>query len=360
MEKDYLLSSYDYDLPEERIAQFPCGEPGSSRLLVTDRENGTIEHASFRDIASFLPENALLVANNARVLQARITWQRPSGGKAEFLLLTPLPLVLESTVTLGGESISRVECLLKPAGKFRQGDTIQITSEVQCRIIDKKSFGRHVVDLIWHGNLEDIFAKYGKLPLPPYIKREPEKSDSSRYQTVFASKTGAVAAPTAGLHFTSELRSSLEKQNFQICEITLYVGYGTFSPVREDDIRGHKMHCEYVELDAETAKTINTAKEAGRPIVAVGTTSLRALEGIAQATGKIDEFSGWTDIFIYPGFEFQVVDALVTNFHLPQSSLLMLVSAFAGRENILSAYAEAVKQGYRFFSYGDAMLIRKF
>lgn len=359
---DYLLDSYDYDLPEEIIAQSPCDVPGSSRLLVMERNDqpglsASLRDAEFKDLPTWLPPGTLLVANNAKVLPARIKWQRTGGGKAEFLLLTPLPLI-ESSGSESRERRAVIEALLKPGAKFRQGQTLQFTTDLHGTILEKEDYGRHKLELRWSGSLAEIFARDGSLPLPPYIKRDAGLSDSKRYQTIYATKNGAMAAPTAGLHFTPALRDKLLAKNFSWRELTLYVGYGTFSPVRCENIRQHSMHREYVELDAATAASINEAISQKRPIVAVGTTSLRALEGIAARFGEIREYSGWIDIFIYPGFEFKVINGLITNFHLPKSSLLMLVSAFAGRKKILEAYAHAIKNGYRFFSYGDAMLIR--
>lgn len=366
-EEDFRLHSYSYDLPEEQIAQFPCRTPGTSRLLVMDRqgkpgETSTEIHDSrFARLASFLPPHALVVANNTRVLPARMTGKKPGGGKVEFLLLTPLPLLLAGAKEPADGKFAKcaeVQCLFRPSGKIRIGDIITLTPCLQAVVTEKGQFGRHDARLCWNGDLEKIFEEAGSLPLPPYIRRETAQEDNDRYQTVFAKKTGAVAAPTAGLHFTPEIRASLDQEGFEWRELTLYVGYGTFSPVRAGDIRDHKMHREYVELPSDTARAIREAKAAGRPVVAVGTTSLRAMEGIAARTGKLETFNGWIDIFLYPGKNFQIVDGLITNFHLPESTLLMLVSAFAGRKRILDAYCKARELGYKFFSYGDAMLIR--
>lgn len=366
-EEDFRLRSYSYDLPAEQIAQFPCRTPGASRLLVMDRyakpgEASTeIYDSQFSRLASFLPPHALVIANNTRVLPARMTGKRPGGGKVEFLLLTPLPLVFAGARGLEGDNFAQcaeIECLFRPSGRIRIGDTITLTKDLQAMVRQKGKYGRHVALLRWNGNLEKIFEEAGSLPLPPYIRRETVAEDDMRYQTIFAQKTGAVAAPTAGLHFTPEIRASLDNAGFEWRELTLHVGYGTFSPVRVDDIREHKMHGEYVELSAGTAQAVREAKAAGRPVVAVGTTSLRALEGIFDRTEKLEAFQGWIDIFLYPGKKFRIVDGLITNFHLPESTLLMLVSAFAGRERILDVYCKARELGYKFFSYGDAMLIR--
>lgn len=355
--EDFKLTSYDYDLPVERIAQFPPERPGTSRMLVMsrfDRQLPAID-VSFAELASHLPEQALIVANNSRVLPARLVGTRPRGGKVEFMSLTPLPLI---TGGRAGAGQAEMECLLKPGGKIKVGDVLRLTENLQATVIAKGEYGAHRVELAWKGNLEKIFNDFGAVPLPPYIHRPAGVVDRERYQTIYASKTGSVAAPTAGLHFTPAIRQALLAHGFEWSEITLHVGYGTFSPVRTQDIRQHAMHAEYVEISADVAAKIQAAKNSGRPIVAVGTTSLRTLEGVWAKYGEMRPFAGWIDIFLYPGATFHVADALLTNFHLPQSSLLMLVSAFASRSGIMAAYAQALNLGYRFFSYGDAMLIR--
>ena len=296
-EADFFLSSYRFDLPPEQIAQFPPEERGASRLLVMPRKGAPdpcpeLRHAMFSELPDLLPPGALIVANNSRVLQARLLGSRFTGGKVEFLLLTPLPLVMER------------------ASPDKVGGADAFSAEAEGLV---------------------------------YARDD---------------KTGSVAAPTAGLHFTPALRERLAARGFEWAEVTLYVGYGTFSPVRSEDIRGHRMHREYVEVPEATAEAVARAKAQGRPVLAVGTTSVRTLEGVAELCGRVQPYTGWTDIFLYPGRSFRVVDAMLTNFHLPESSLLMLVSAFAGRERMLAAYAEAVARGYRFFSYGDAMLIK--
>lgn len=362
MNEDYLLESYDFDLPERQIAQYPSQSRDQSRLLLLDRQGSwasSPRDALFSELPAYLPENALLVANNVRVLPARIKWRRPGGGKADFLLLSPLPALVEAaSLDRDGFCSVKAEALLKPASRFQIGQDMDLCPNLGCKIVEKGEYGRHLVILRWKGDLEKIFNDNGTLPLPPYIKRESEFSDAKRYQTIYASKSGAIAAPTAGLHFSPHLRQKLSDKNLEWREISLYVGYGTFSPVRSENIRQHTMHKEYLEIDASTATAIREALEDGRPVISIGTTSLRALEGLVEARGDVGEYAGWTDIFIYPGFNFKVVDALITNFHLPKSSLLMLVSAFAGRKTILNAYAYAIRKGYRFFSYGDAMLIR--
>lgn len=355
--EDYLLASYDYELPEEQIAQFPTRERGASRLLVLARDGTAApRHAMFAQLPKMLPQGALLVANNSRVMPARLVGKRKSGGKAEFLLLTPLNLIKAKTMANGGaEAI--VEGLIKPAGKIQIDDCLELAGGICAQIMEKGEFGRCRASLRWHGELGDILANAGRLPLPPYIKREPEVGDALRYQTIYASQPGSVAAPTAGLHFTQSLRNDLAAHGFGWVELSLHVGYGTFSPVRCEDIRQHKMHPEYVELHESAAEAINQAKDRGRPIIAVGTTSLRALEGIAQRQGGLHPYAGFINLFIYPGFEFKAANGIITNFHLPCSTLLMLVSALGGRKRILAAYSEAAAKGYRFFSYGDAMLL---
>lgn len=382
----FSLESYDYVLPEERIAQHPPKTRGASRLLVLER-SGAGEcwtDAVFDRLPEFLPEKALLVANNSRVVPARLFGKKPSGGKAEMLLLAP-PVLVEkqarpgprdgTNVRTGGCFEAEAEALLRPGRSIREGDMLDF-GELRAEVLKKGEFGRHMLRLVWCGSLTGILERSGKLPLPPYIKRGQEDDDVSRYQTMYAKadKKGSVAAPTAGLHFTDEMRERLLACGIEWAELTLHVGYGTFSPVREEDIRLHPMHAEYAEISAATLEAVRRAKRDGRPVIAVGTTSARTLEGAALACARegqelfapetfpcrasAEGWSGWTDIFIYPGFSFRAVDGLITNFHLPKSSLLMLVSALAGRERILRAYAHAVEAGYRFFSYGDAMLIR--
>lgn len=366
-EADFLLQSYCFDLPQEQIAQFPSEERGGSRLLILPRSGDTaLCHERFANLPDCLPQGALLVANNSRVLQARLLGTRATGGKVEFLLLTPLPLLLERALpdkrgARGcGTFSAEAEGLVRSGGSVREGETFAFGAGISVTVLESGPFGHRRVRLAWQGDLAAAFASTGHIPLPPYIKRADGQEDMSRYQTVYAraDKTGSVAAPTAGLHFTPDMREKLAERGFEWAEVTLYVGYGTFSPVRCEDIRSHRMHREYVEVPEATAQAIARAKAQGRPVLAVGTTSVRALEGVAELCGRVQPYTGWTDIFLYPGRGFRVADALLTNFHLPESSLLMLVSAFAGRKRVLEAYAEAVSRGYRFFSYGDAMLIR--
>lgn len=361
-DEDFLLESYNFPLPQERIAQFPPEERGTSRMLVMPRFGSLdLEHRNFCDLPSCLPRGALLVVNNSRVLQARLVGTRATGGRVEFLLLTPLPLIRERARNdkQGGQS-AEVLGLVRAGGSVRDGEHLAFGAGLGVTILESGPFGQRRVRLSWRGDLQEAFAATGHIPLPPYIKRPDDGEDAFRYQTVYASseKVGSVAAPTAGLHFTGQMRATLEEQGFEWAEVTLYVGYGTFTPVRSADIRAHRMHREHVEVPEATALAIDRAKREKRPVVAVGTTSLRTLEGVAALCGRVQPYTGWTDIFLYPGREFRVTDGLLTNFHLPESSLLMLVAAFAGRKRVLEAYAAAVGQGYRFFSYGDAMLIR--
>jgi len=355
--KDYLLSSYDYDLPEDRIAQEPADKRDGSRLLVLGRKHETLAPARFTDLADFLPDNALLVANNSRVIPARIFGEKPTGGRVEFLLLTPLPLITVSEQ--GGWKTARVEGLLRASKSPKPGATVHFTDTFRLTALERGEFGRWQVELAWQGDLQSLFFGLGHLPLPPYIKRPDREADRDRYQTTYAdrTKTGSVAAPTAGLHFTPEFRERMAVRGFQWAEVTLYVGYGTFSPVRCPDIRDHRMHAEYIEVPEETAEAVRRAKTEGRPVIAVGTTSARTLEGMYRACGEVSEFKGETDIFIYPGYAFNIIDGILTNFHLPESSLIIMLSALAGRKTMLSAYKFALENGFRFFSYGDAMLV---
>ncbi len=366
-EKDFHLSSYKFDLPESQIAQYPPEQRGQSRLMVLPRytkRNSILDvcHAQFSDLGSYLPQNPLFIVNNSRVLQARLLGTRQSGGKVEFLLLSPLPLVTAAanhTPNKEGWFEAEAKGLVRAGGRVKEGDVFQFGANITVKVLESGPFGQRRVLLSWQGDLASAFAVTGHIPLPPYIKRSDDDEDQSRYQTIFAksNKIGSVAAPTAGLHFTEEMQASLAASGVSWSEVTLYVGYGTFSPVRAEDIRTHRMHREYIEVSEDTVLAITKAKEEGRPVIAVGTTSVRALEGVMELCGKLQPFTGWTDIFLYPGRPFKVVDGIITNFHLPESSLLMMISAFTGRRRLLDAYACAVERGYRFFSYGDAMLI---
>lgn len=356
---DFDLHSYRYDLPQDRIAQEPPAQRGGSKLLLLDRAEGRDERHVFADLPDLLPEGALLVANNSRVLPARLYGHKPSGGRVEFLLLTPLPL-LRPEPGPHGTLTAEAECLLKATKGPRPGERADFDSDLSLEVLTRGEFGRSLVRLAWRGDLAALFQRLGHMPLPPYIHRPDTPEDQERYQTTYADpgKAGSVAAPTAGLHFTPELRRTLAERGLSWAEVTLYVGYGTFSPVRCRDIREHAMHEEWIEVPSATAEAVNRAKAEGRPVVAVGTTSARSLEGMYAALGRVGAYTGPTDLFLYPGREFHVLDMLLTNFHLPESSLLIMVSALAGRERILEAYRNALSSGFRFFSYGDAMLIR--
>ena len=352
-EADFLLSSYRYELPPERIAQHP-GERGASRLLVLDRDTGKRIHSHFSHLLEYLPKGTLLIANNSRVVPARMIGQRPSGGKMEFLLLTPMPL-LEQHGEGDGWHCAEADGLIKPAKNARIGDHLVFGDDLRVEVLAKGEFGRHRVRLHWTGDIRALFESRGHLPLPPYIKAELQ--DQERYQTVYSRELGSAAAPTAGLHFTKELLQQVADMGVKIGYVTLHVGLGTFRPVKEDEIEDHPMHSEFCIIPEETARMVNETKANGGRVVCIGTTSCRTVESFADPDGTLRAQSGWTDIFIYPGYKFKCMDALVTNFHLPESTLIMLVSALAGREHILNAYKIAVENRYRFFSFGDAMFI---
>ena len=339
------LTDYDYDLPEALIAQQPCPQRDGSRLMVVDRQKRKIHHTQFSQIGEFLPTRSLLVINETKVIPARLIGRKlPTGGKIELLLTRQK-----------GENTW--EALVKPGRRVTHGTRITFgEGALTGKVLAKSSLGLYTVRFKYNGDFEEILAQVGRVPLPPYIKREPSRTDKKEYQCVYAKEAGAIAAPTAGLHFTLALLDKLKRDGIHRVTLTLHVGLGTFQPVKVENIEMHKMHSEYFELSQASASQINTAKGEGRKIVAVGTTSVRTLETVASDC-SVDSYQGYTDIFIYPGYQFKVVDALVTNFHLPKSTLLMLVSAFAGREFIFEAYQEAIAQKYRFYSYGDAMLI---
>lgn len=357
---DYDLDSYDFALPPEQVAQHPLAERHTSRLLVLDRETNNIHHDQFVHLDKFLPEKCLIVTNVSKVIPARLHGRkRLTQGKVEFLLLTPLPAVQKMTIG-GTRNQAQVEGLLRPAKGLKPGSFIDLAPEMRLEVLRIYDYGRSLVRLEWTGDLGSLLLKYGTLPLPPYIRRTASSEDKMRYQTVFArsSHMGSVAAPTAGLHFTRQQIKDLEDQGHEFVEIVLYVGYGTFNPVRAQDIREHQMHSELMEISKQSAQTLQKAKDDKRPIVAVGTTAVRALESVYATYGRLQAFCGWTNLYLYPGTPFHVVDHLITNFHLPRSSLLLMVSAFAGRKRVLTAYEQAVLRGYRFFSYGDAMFIK--
>lgn len=332
-----------FDLPEELIAQTPIEKRDFSRLMVIDKANGNIEHRHFYDIADYLQPGDCLVLNNSRVLPARLFGKRVTGGAVEVVLLRDR-----------GDGVW--ECLTRPGRKTRTGTKLTFgEGELSGTVEDEIEGGNRLIKFEYDGIFLEVLERLGKMPLPPYIHEELE--DSERYQTVYSKVVGSAAAPTAGLHFTKELLKKLEEKGVKIVYITLHVGLGTFRPVKAENIEDHEMHAEYCVISQEAADKINRTKDAGKRVIAVGTTSCRTLESRADCSGRLSAFSGWTNIFIYPGYKFKCIDGLITNFHLPESTLIMLVSALAGREQILKAYKEAIKEKYRFFSFGDAMFI---
>ena len=337
-------SDFYYDLPEELIAQTPLQQRDASRLLRMNRQTGELEHRHFYDLPSFLRPGDCLVLNNSRVLPARLLGKRvPSGGAVEVLLLKDC-----------GDGVW--ECLTKPGKKCREGSELSFGDGILTATVETVAeTGNRMIRFHYEGIFLETLERLGKMPLPPYIKEELE--DGERYQTVYSKINGSAAAPTAGLHFTPELLKQIQDMGVNIAYITLHVGLGTFRPVKAEEITEHHMHSEFCMIDAPTAALLNRTKEQGGRVVCVGTTSCRTLESFADENGRFRETSGWTDIFIYPGYRFKAMDALVTNFHLPESTLVMLVSAFAGRDHVLNAYRTAVEERYRFFSFGDAMFI---
>ncbi|QNU65434.1 tRNA preQ1(34) S-adenosylmethionine ribosyltransferase-isomerase QueA [Ruminiclostridium herbifermentans] len=338
------LKEFDYYLPEELIAQHPMEKRDMSRLMVLDKASGQIEHRIFKDIVDYFREGDCLVLNNTRVIPARLLGEKEgSGGKIEFVLLK---CIKEND----WEVILRPGRKAKPGARFVFGN-----GELKAEILEVLEEGNRLVRFEYEGVFQEVLDRVGIMPLPPYITERLENPE--RYQTVYAKYNGSAAAPTAGLHFTEELLNTLQNKGVKIAFVMLHVGLGTFRPVKVEDITQHKMHSEYYSISQETCDIINAAKKAGNRVTAVGTTSSRVLETVG-ANGELHACEGWTDIFIYPGYKFKIVDRLITNFHLPESTLIMLVSALAGRENILKAYAEAVNEKYRFFSFGDAMFIK--
>jgi len=338
------VSEFNYDLPEELIAQTPIEKRDMSRLMVLDRENKKIEHKVFKDILEYLEEGDCLVINNTKVLPARLYGKKETGANVEFLLLNNI----EGDVW---------ECIVRPGNKLHIGTKVSFGEGIlKADILDMMEGGTRKVEFHYNGIFNEILDKIGLMPLPPYIHKELKEKD--RYQTVYAKYEGSSAAPTAGLHFTEELLEKVEEKGVEIAKVTLHVGIGTFRPVKVDDVESHHMHSEHYYIKKEDADKINKAKENGKKVIAVGTTSCRVLESVADEKGKVKEIEGDTSIFIYPGYKFKCVDNLITNFHLPESTLIMLVSSLAGKEFIMEAYNEAVKEKYRFFSFGDAMLIK--
>ncbi len=335
-------SDFYYDLPQSQIAQTPASPRDSSRLLVYDRATGSIEHRIFRDVTHYLKAGDVLVVNRTRVLPARLYGHTVHGGAVEVLLLKRLAL-------------DTWEVLVRPGKKCRPGAKLIINEELSCTVLSVTESGERVVKFEYVGAFEDVLSRAGSMPLPPYIHEK--LADPERYQTVYSKENGSAAAPTAGLHFTPELLARIRGMGVEIAEVLLHVGLGTFRPVKEENILDHKMHSEYYEVSEEAAEIVNRAKREGRRVVCVGTTSVRTLETVADEQGMLRPCTGNTEIFIYPPYKFKCVDALITNFHLPESTLLMLVSALSSREEMLRVYNVAVGEGYRFFSFGDAMLI---
>jgi S-adenosylmethionine:tRNA ribosyltransferase-isomerase len=354
----YSIDDYDYPLPQTLIAQAPLARRGQSRLLYLQRQTGRISHHRFGELADLLDPSDLLVINDTRVIPARLIGQKTSGGKVELLILDYADPSRQGPPVSGGQRVYR--CLIKGSKGLKPGAWLSFGADLKAQLLElEQGVGR--VRFNAAGDFESVLERIGKVPLPPYIKRDPIQDpaidDRQAYQTVYAAQKGAIAAPTAGLHFSKRHLAQLRSRGIGIVPVTLHVGYGTFSPVRVKDIRRHLMHAETFCISAQTAAAVNQAKAEGRRVVAVGTTSVRTLESFTNSDGSVRSGWGLCDLFIYPGFRFQVIDGLITNFHLPRSTLLMLVSAFAGRERILSAYQAAVERQYRFFSYGDAMLI---
>ena len=339
------VKDYDYDLPEELIAQDPLEDRSSSRLMVLDRQTGDVEHRHFTDILEYLHPGDCLVINNTKVIPARLFGvKEDTQAKIEVLLLKRKENDIWETLVKPGKKA-------KPGTKLVFGDGL-LTAEV----VDVVEEGNRLIQFHYDGIFEEILDQLGQMPLPPCITHQ--LKDKNRYQTVYAKYDGSAAAPTAGLHFTKELLQKVKDMGVDIAEVTLHVGLGTFRPVKVENVLDHHMHSEFYMVSQEAADKINRAKESGHRVIAVGTTSTRTLEATADENGRLHETSGWTEIFIYPGYQFKVIDALITNFHLPQSTLVMLVSALAGRAHVLQAYEIAVKERYRFFSFGDAMLIK--
>lgn len=339
---EYKKSDFYYDLPEELIAQTPAEPRDSSRLLVYHRDTKTIENKIFRDVTEYLHPGDVLVINNTKVIPARMYAKTAHGGVVEVLLLKR-------------HDLKTWEVLMRPGKKGKIGVTMTVSDELSFTVKDITESGERIVEFAYEGTFEDILTRVGTMPLPPYIKAKLE--NQSRYNTVYSKTNGSAAAPTAGLHFTEELLTTLKNKGVQVAEVLLHVGLGTFRPVSEEIITDHKMHSEFYQIDEKAAEIINKAKAEGRRVIAVGTTSVRTLESVADERGFVRACSGNTDIFLYPPYKMKCVDALITNFHLPESTLIMLVACLTGREEILSVYKYAVGEGYRFFSFGDACLI---
>lgn len=337
-------SDFYYDLPDELIAQHPLEKRDNSRLMVLDKKTGEIQHKHFYNLTDMLSENDCLILNDTRVLPARLYGTKiPTGAVVEFLLLKQI-------------SAKSWECITGPGKKAKKGVEFDFNGKMKAKIADVLENGNRIVDFEFEGNFFEVLESVGQMPIPPYIKEKLE--DNERYQTVYSKELGSAAAPTAGLHFTTQMLDELRSRGVKIAFVTLHVGLGTFRPVKAENIEEHIMHSEHYFVPEETAKIINQTKQNGGRIIAVGTTSCRTLETVSDESGIVNACEGWSKIFIYPGYKFKCIDALITNFHLPESTLIMLVSALAGRENVLKAYKTAVDEKYRFFSFGDAMFIQ--
>ncbi len=337
-------NEFDYQLDDKFIAQHPEAKRENCKLMIVDKKEGSIENKRFFNIIEYLNPGDTLVLNDTKVLPARLFGHRKDREESIEVL------ILKNTKG------NIWNCLVKPGKKMKLGTRVYFGDLLEAEVIDILEDGQRVVEFFYEGIFEEILDQLGSMPLPPYITEKLE--DKSQYQTVYAKHNGSAAAPTAGLHFSKELLSEIEKKGINIAYVTLHVGLGTFRPVKVEDVTKHKMHSEFIQINQETADLINATKAKGKKIVAVGTTSVRTLESVYDKLGKLEEYSGWTEIFIYPGFEFKVIDSLITNFHLPKSTLLMLVSALSSKKIMLNAYEEAKKNDYRFFSFGDAMLIK--
>jgi S-adenosylmethionine:tRNA ribosyltransferase-isomerase len=345
-ERGFRTSDFDFRLPEEQVAQAPAERRDASRLLVVDRASGELHHRTFSDLVAYVPPGDALVLNETRVFPARLLGRKATGAAAEILLLHPHQ---------GEEKVWIA--LVRPGGKLKPGRTVEIGPELSVEIVESTPGGERIVRLVTELGLTEALDRYGEVPLPPYVERSATEADRERYQTVYARARGSVAAPTAGLHFTPGMLEAMEARGVRIVRLVLHVGVGTFRPVETEDPAEHRMHSEWYHVSTESADALNATRAAGGTIWSVGTTVTRTLESVATEDGIVHEGEGWTDIFIRPPYRFRAVDHLVTNFHLPRSTLLMLVSAFGGYELVMRAYREAIDRGYRFYSYGDAMLL---
>jgi S-adenosylmethionine:tRNA ribosyltransferase-isomerase len=359
----YPTSAFDYELPDDRIARFPHQQRDESRLLALHRESGTIAHRTFRDLVELIPAGDALVLNETRVFPARLLGKRQGGGEAEVLLLRTLPAKVtehaanEAAAPGAPHGAPLWEALVRPGAKLKPGRSVEVADELRVDVVDSTPDGARIVRLVTPLPIDEALDRYGRIPLPPYIDRAPAPEDAERYQTVYARERGSVAAPTAGLHFTPALLAALEARGVQIIRIVLHVGVGTFRPVEVDDPAEHQMHHERYHVAPEAAAALNATRAAGGRIWAVGTTVTRTIETVTGEDGVVRPGEGWTNLFIRPPYHFKAVDCLITNFHLPRSTLLMLVAARAGYEPTMRAYRVAVEEGYRFYSYGDAMVI---